>query len=88
MAFRRTYVFDYTIGTMERHQGFVVLLGHRVEAIGFDDHEDSHTRTWVHPRLAEKHPLIGDSKVLDLNELRKRRRNTTTPEKKSNDSWH
>jgi hypothetical protein len=88
LAFRRTYVFDYTIGTMERHQGFVVLLGHRVEAIGFDDHDDSHARTWIHPRHVEKSPLPGDSKVLDLNELRKRRRQAAPPEKKSSDSWH
>lgn len=88
LAFRRTYVFDYTIGTMERHQGFVVLLGHRVEAIGFDPHEDSHSRTWIHPRDVEKHPPSGDGNVLDLNELRKRRRASTTPIKKSNDSWH
>ena len=88
LSFRRTYVFDYTIGNMERHQGFVVLLGHRVEAIGFDNHDDNHARTWIHPREDEKHLDSGDSKVLDLNELRKRRRTPTTPVKKSNDSWH
>lgn len=31
---RRSYVFDYTEDGMTRHQGFVVLLGHAVEAVG------------------------------------------------------
>ncbi len=87
LAIRRTYVFDYTAGTMERLQGFLVLLGHRVEAIGFED-DDNDSRTWTHPRDVEKRSPIHDDKVLDLNELRKRRRITTSPVKKSNDTWH
>ncbi len=86
LSIRRTYVFDYTIGTMERLQGFVILLGHRVEAIGFDDHDNSDARTWIHPRDVEKHADT-DNNVLDLNELRKRR-SSISPAKKSNDSWH
>jgi len=31
---RRSYVFDYTEDGVTRHQGFVVLLGHAVEAVG------------------------------------------------------
>ena len=88
LALRRTYVFDYTAGTAQRLQGFVILLGHRVESIGFDDHDTGDSRTWIQPRDVEKPPISGDNKVLDLNELRKRRRNTTTPEKKSHDGWH
>lgn len=88
LAIRRTYVFDYTVGTIDRHQGFVVLLGHRVEAIGFDDDGGREARTWIHPREAEKPASSHDDKVLDLNELRKRRRSLSPPEKKSNDSWH
>jgi hypothetical protein len=88
LAIRRTYVFDYTAGTMERLQGFVVLLGHRVEAIGFENDGNNDSRTWIHPRDIEKPPAIHDDKVLDLNELRKRRRATTSPVKKSNDTWH
>jgi len=35
LALRRTYVFDYTATSIERQQGFVVLLGHRVESVGY-----------------------------------------------------
>ncbi len=30
----RTYTFDYTADGFERAQGFIVLAGHRVEAVG------------------------------------------------------
>ncbi len=35
MTLRRTYVFDYTADSVARRQGFVVLLGQRVESVGF-----------------------------------------------------
>jgi hypothetical protein len=36
---RSVYVFDYTAQSIERRQGFVVLLGERVESVGFaQDH--------------------------------------------------
>lgn len=35
LALRRTYVFDYTATSIERLQGFVVLLAHRVESVGY-----------------------------------------------------
>lgn len=35
MSLRRTYVFDYTADSIARMQGFVVLLGHHVESVGF-----------------------------------------------------
>jgi hypothetical protein len=34
----RTYVFDYTRDGFERSQGFVVLAGRRVEAVGLARH--------------------------------------------------
>jgi hypothetical protein len=33
-ALMRTYVFDYTHDGVDRHQGFVVLRGLRLEAVG------------------------------------------------------
>jgi hypothetical protein len=33
----RTYTFDYTRDGFERSQGFVVLAGHRIEAVGLAD---------------------------------------------------
>lgn len=35
LALRRTYVFDYTSNSIERRQGFVVLVGRRVESVGY-----------------------------------------------------
>lgn len=35
LKLRRTYVFDYTAHSIERLQGFVVLLGTRIESVGF-----------------------------------------------------
>ena len=35
LKLRRTYVFDYTAASMERLQGFVVLLDRYVETVGF-----------------------------------------------------
>jgi uncharacterized protein DUF3301 len=32
---KRTYVFDYTANSIERRQGFVVLLGTYVETVGY-----------------------------------------------------
>lgn len=34
LAFRRTYVFDYTDDGQSRRQGFVILHGHEVEVVG------------------------------------------------------
>lgn len=37
LTLRRTYVFDYTADSIARRQGFVVLLGSRVETVGFEN---------------------------------------------------
>ena len=34
MSLQRTYVFDYTLDGVQRQQGFVVLTGQRVDAVG------------------------------------------------------
>jgi hypothetical protein len=34
LILRRTYVFDYTTDGVTRQQGFVVLTGHQVDAVG------------------------------------------------------
>jgi len=36
---KRTYVFDYTATSIERRQGFVVLLGNDVETVGYASDE-------------------------------------------------
>lgn len=40
LALRRTYVFDYTANSIERRQGFVILLGRRVESVGYAPGEE------------------------------------------------
>ena len=35
LRLKRTYVFDYTATSIERRQGFVVLLGNDVESVGY-----------------------------------------------------
>jgi hypothetical protein len=43
LTLRRTYVFDYTANSIERRQGFVLLMGRRVESVGYapgDAHPD------------------------------------------------
>jgi hypothetical protein len=35
LRLRRTYVFDYTAQSIERRQGFVILLGLEIEYVGF-----------------------------------------------------
>lgn len=40
LAFRRTYVFDYTANSIERRQGFVILLGRRLESVGYAPGEE------------------------------------------------
>lgn len=101
LCLRRTYIFDYTAGSIDRLQGFVLLLGKRVESIGFASevhtghaanqtlpvHKD-HDRTIVHgdEHSTPQHPK--DDKVLDLNEWRQRRRlRQSNDEKHHNDTW-
>lgn len=76
ITLRRTYIFDYTATSIERRQGFIVLLGTRVESIGFEPHSADYPGS----RLPERppHPQSDidptQSNVLDLAEWRKRRR--------------
>jgi hypothetical protein len=34
LQFERTYVFDYSLDGVTLHQGFVVMAGRQVEAVG------------------------------------------------------
>ena len=40
LALRRTYVFDYTANSIERRQCFVIMLGRRVESVGYAPGEE------------------------------------------------
>jgi Protein of unknown function (DUF3301) len=74
LSLRRTYIFDYTATSIERRQGFVVLLGTRVESIGFEP--DNSQRPNPRPPSRAPHTDLdhSQSNVLDLEEWRKRRR--------------
>jgi hypothetical protein len=58
LRLRRTYVFDYTAHSIERLQGFVVLLGMRVESVGFARGESSRSPTTVHTVTPAVSPTI------------------------------
>jgi hypothetical protein len=40
LTLRRTYIFDYTANSIARRQGFVVLIRHRVESVGYARDEE------------------------------------------------
>jgi len=73
ITLRRTYVFDYTASSIERRQGFVVMLGQRIEHIGFErDNESGTVQRHFIPDHSE--PAVGhDSNVLNLEDWRRRR---------------
>jgi hypothetical protein len=71
VAFRRTYVFDYTAGSIERRQGFVVMLGQRIEHIGFERDRDIQSAP-AHPGI-DHVSAAHEGKVLNLEEWRRKR---------------
>lgn len=75
LSLHRTYVFDYTATSIERRQGFVTMLGLRIETVGFEPDNAPAD----HSRLRQPTPLDDQdhhsSNVLDLAEWRQRRRN-------------
>jgi Protein of unknown function (DUF3301) len=91
LALRRTYVFDYTANSIERRQGFVILVGRRVESVGYAPGEEQRAQRSVQPpvTVSVSTPLPPDPEpvppatpannsavVLDLAEWRQRRRGT------------
>jgi hypothetical protein len=85
---RRTYIFDYTAHSIERLQGFVVLVGMRVESVGFARDEVRPAATAIRSDVIAEQPAAvkadsasessdnaraTDAKVLDLNEWRRTR---------------
>jgi hypothetical protein len=56
LAIRRTYVFDYTANSIERRQGFVILLGRHVESVGYAPGEE---------RRAQPPPSVSLSATFD-----------------------
>ena len=78
ITLRRTYVFDYTANSIERLQGFVVLLGHRIETVGYASvtpvkPAQTPVMTIEPPTPAER------ANVLDLEQWRSNHRRPMTP---------
>ncbi len=80
VTLRRTYVFDYTATSIERHQGFVVLCGHRVETVGYAPGQT--TRTTAEPAAPAPKPPVapGPSNVLHLDQWRTQQRPPPPPQ--------
>lgn len=51
LALRRTYVFDYTANSIERRQGFVILVGRRVESVGYAPGEEQRAQRAAQPPM-------------------------------------
>jgi hypothetical protein len=49
LTLRRTYVFDYTANSIERRQGFVILVGRRVESVGYAPGEEQRSQRTQQP---------------------------------------
>ena len=66
LTLQRTYVFDYTANSIERRQGFIVLVGQRVESIGYASDEEA--------RMQQARPVAQPpadaSKILQLSDWR------------------
>src|SRR5690606_20575141 len=85
---RRTYVFDYTANSIERRQGFVILVGRRVESVGYAPGEErrrqpepppvtisvSTTLPPAEPPAPPRH--VETARVFNLEDFRARRRGT------------
>lgn len=83
---RRTYVFDYTANSIERRQGFVVLTGRRVDAVGYERGDDAPRTAQASPeRLANVQELPPTANVLSLEEWRARQHSAAP---KTDDSRH
>jgi hypothetical protein len=69
---RRTYVFDYTANSIERRQGFVILLGHRIEAVGYERGEEDRRQSTANVQVTVVRPPVDAANVLHLEDWRAR----------------
>lgn len=56
LALRRTYVFDYTANSIERRQGFVILVGRRVESVGYAPGDEQRAQRAQQPPITVSVP--------------------------------
>lgn len=73
LTLRRTYVFDYTAASIERRQGFVVMVGTRLEHIGFAANEAAAASAVSARESGAAATMPPEAKVLHLEEWRRRK---------------
>ncbi len=74
LRLRRTYVFDYTANSVERRQGFVMLIGRQLETVGYATSETAGASVTT-PSPSSAQP----AEVLRLSEFRTRERTQELP---------
>jgi hypothetical protein len=72
LKLRRTYVFDYTATSIDRRQGFVLLIGRRVESVGYAPGDVQPDARLVRPEPAAPHSNGGGDNVRELRDWRER----------------
>ncbi|MFO7304183.1 MAG: DUF3301 domain-containing protein [Gammaproteobacteria bacterium] len=70
LTLRRTYHFDYTANSIERRQGFVVVVGRRVETVGYTPDVPKKHPDPVRPSPSQGKP----AEIIRLDEWRRSRR--------------
>ena len=81
MTLRRPYVFDYTADSVARRQGFVVLLGLKVESVGFANDGSPRAAALVAPvSPAPRDTPPGQDNVYDLKSWREDPRRLKPPQ--------
>jgi len=80
LVLRRTYVFDYTANSIERRQGFILLVGQRVASVGYAPEESQRQASIaaqpLEPTAAEQAPDRGN--VFSLEDWRVRQRRNSS----------
>ena len=76
LALRRTYVFDYTANSIERRQGFLVLLARQLESVGFAPGDEARATARAEPQPVAP-PVTPTSpnsaKILSIEDWRRHR---------------
>jgi hypothetical protein len=90
LKIRRTYVFDYTATSIERRQGFVLLIGRRVESVGYAPGETQASAALVRAEPVAPHSdaHAGANNVLELSDWRERQNIVPQPPSGPDDERH
>jgi uncharacterized protein DUF3301 len=76
LRLRRTFVFDYTAQSIERRQGFAILLGLEVEYVGFASEQSAQPASAEKPDISQPEAQLdvpqSNGNILDLNAHRER----------------